>query len=412
MARQVADMTAGEGERIEEPARPRAWRSRRTYLFAAVLILVAATVAGRQWHRRTRPDALLARGLEAVERRDWQVADGLADRLTTSGHGDHAHLLRAELAFARKQPADALAESNQVRDEALKLRAALVNGKSLLELGAVRQADEVFNYLLEREPYNVDAHRGVAAAAYQLGQLERAVDHLNHVVQLDPDDARPHRMLAEIYDERGKTALAVNECREALRVGTGLSDRARDEVRFELAHGLVDLKQFEPALDVLDEAGGGADEPPYMQALRVEALRGIGRSAEAVAVVDRAMAAHPDAVFDRLRGQLYLDAGNAKAAIPFLERAARLSPQHYQSHFLLAQAYSAAGRKADAERANARADEIRKSYDLLTALTRAIEARPWDAEVRLRMAEVCEQAGDTEGAAMWRQAAAAVSSHR
>jgi predicted Zn-dependent protease len=376
------------------------------------LILVTSAVAAWQWHRRTRPDYLLARGLEGVERRDWLAADGLADRLAVAGHADHAHLLRAELAFARKQPADALAESNQIRDEALQLRAALVNGKSLLELGAARQAAEVFSYLVDREPYNADAHRGVATAAYQLGQLGRAVDHLNQVIRLDPGDARPHLMLAEIHEERGKMGPAVEEYREALRLGTGLSDKARDEVRFFLAHGLVEVEQFDQALAVLGETGGGPDEPPYMQALRVETLRGLGRPADAAALVDRAMAAHPDAVFDRQRGQLYLDAGNPEAAIPFLERAARLSPQHYQSHFLLAQAYSAAGRKPDAERANARADEIRKSQDLLATLIREIEARPWDAEVRLRMAEVCERTGDAKAAAMWRQAAAAVSSHR
>jgi predicted Zn-dependent protease len=143
-----------------------------------------------------------------------------------------------------------------------------------------------------------------------------------------------------------------------------------------------------------------------MQALRVEALRGLGRREEASAEVDRALAVHPEGPFYRLRGQLYLDDGNARSAIPFLEKAASLSPHHYQSHFLLAQAYAAAGRKADAERTNARVDEIRRDYDQISALSREIMNKPWDPEVRLRLSEYFQRTGNAKLAAMWRKAAA------
>jgi predicted Zn-dependent protease len=282
-----------------------------------------------------------------------------------------------------------------------------VNGRSLLDLGEIGEADRVFSFLLNAEPDNADGHRGLAAVAYELGQHGRAAAHLNQVVRLDPGDARPHRLLAEIRQEQGKTEEAVNEYREALRLGTGLSAAARAEARFELALGLIELRRFADALAVLDDPAADPVEPPYIQGVRVEALRGLGRPGDAAALVERAMAAHPDGVFDRMRGQLYLDAGDASRAIPLLERAARLSPNHYQSHFVLAQAYSAVGRKVEADRADARAEEIRRTNDEMTSITREIAARPWDPDVRLRMAELCARTGDVKGATHWRRAATA-----
>jgi tetratricopeptide (TPR) repeat protein len=331
----------------------------------------------------------------------------MADRLLAAGHSDHAHLLRARVLHARQIPNAALAECTQVREGgALGRRAAALAGKCLLDLGALNDSDRVFSRLVEQEPDDADAHRGVAAVAYELGQSDRAIDHLQQVIRLDPSDARPYRMLGEIHRDSGDVAAAVAAYREALRLGTGLSPVARDQLRFELVDGLVELSEYAEALAVLDDIPPGAAEPAYMEALRVEALRGLGRPDEARALADRALAAYPEAPFYRLRGQLHLDEGNAQAAIPFLEKAAAMSPHHYQSHFLLARGYAAAGRKADADRASARAEEIRRDYEHIISLSREIADKPWDPEVRLRLAEFFERTGNAKQAAMWRKAAA------
>jgi predicted Zn-dependent protease len=154
----------------------------------------------------------------------------------------------------------------------------------------------------------------------------------------------------------------------------------------------------------------GGEPSPRSAALKAEALRGVGRGPEAIAVVDRALDAYPDGVFYRLRGQLYLDQGNAADAIPMLEQAARLYKRPYQPYFLLAQAYARAGRKADADRAAARAEEVRRDLETATELTKEAMERPQDASVRIRLAEVCERLGDPELAAMWRRAAASLAS--
>src|SRR5262249_48961910 len=162
------------------------------------------------------------------------------------------------------------------------------------------------------------------------------------------------------------------------------------------AHGLVNQSQYAEALAVLDEAAEAVRlEPPYMLGLRVEALRGLGRRSEAIALADQALADYPEeGAFYLLLGQLYLDAGDAEAAVPMLERSTALSQHHYQSFFLLAQAYVSVGRTAEAERTNARAEQIRKDYDTVTALGREAIDHPWDPAVRIRLAEYCERTGD------------------
>lgn len=378
---------------------------RRRVAVPALLILLI--LAGAWRYRVTRPDYRYARGRAAVEAGEWAAAERYAARLERAGRADHAHLLRAESLFGRRDWEGALAECNRIRDEAaLRLKAATLSGRCLLELGAMAEAERVFLFVINQQPDDVDAHRGLAAITYESGQWNRSIAHLEQVAKLDPADARPHRLLAEILRDSSNLEGAVAEYREAIRLGSGMSAEAGEETRFELVEALLQLTRYAEALAVLEEAGPPDREPLYMQALRAEALRGLGRRAEALAIVEAAMSGRPDGAFFRLRGQLYLDDGNAVAAVPLLEEAARRSPNHYQSHFLLAQAYAAVGRKPDADRLNARAEAIRKDYELAAQLQHEAMARPRDALVRIRLAELCERTGDTKSAAIWRRAAA------
>jgi len=397
-----------------KPTAPRRtfWRSLKSHLWRkrvvlpVVILLILTAAAWR--YRVTRTEYRFARGEEAVRQRDWNSVDELAKRLEASGQPDHARLLRAEGLYARKLPDLALAECNEIRDQgAIRLPAATLAGKCLLELGELKEARRTFEFVLGEEPDNVDAHRGLAAVAYDMGQMHMAIVHLKEIIRLDLADSRPHRLLANIYRDMGNNDEAEAEFREALRIG-GQSDVVREEVQFELAENLVKQSKFTDALAVLDEAAAGDSEPPAMVAVRGQALRGSGQRAEAIALADRAIAAHPDGVFYLLRGQLFLDDGDAVAAIPQLEQAARLYRRPYQPYVLLTQAYAAAGRKSDAEAANRRAEELRRDMQQATELSQEAMANPWDPMVRLKLAEVFDRLREPALAAMWRKAAAEV----
>jgi len=389
-----------------QPATPTPRRRLRRVAAIAIICTVAAAALLYWQYRITRPSYRFQRGQEAIAASDWKTAAAMADRLKAAGHVDLSRLLRAELLYARKQPESALEELNQISDEReIRVRAATLSGRCLFDLGATAEAERAFLFAVSENMDNIDAHRGLATIAYQMGQLNRSMAHLEHVIRLDPNDARPHRMLAEVLRDADDIENAESEYRQAIRIANGLSPTAIEEAQFGVVECLLRRKLFTEALAALDEYAAGKPEAITLQGARIEALRGVGRKEEAIAVADRALAQDPTGPFHRLRGQFYLDDGDAKSAIPLLERAVQLNPKHYQSYFLLAQAYAADNRKADAERTNRKADSIRKDYELESILTTEAIHKPTDPVVRLKLAELHERTGDLDAAARWRKAA-------
>ncbi|HYH65390.1 MAG TPA: tetratricopeptide repeat protein [Urbifossiella sp.] len=397
----TADPRAPSSEPAPPPPGRRAWRG---WFVLAAFLIVAAAVGGWRY-RVTRPDYQLARGEEAIRAENWADAGRAIDRLEAAGAADHAAVLRGEYFLATGRPDLALEAFREVKREGpFHLRSATKAGRCLLAVGNLAEADRVLSYVLDAEPDNVDARRSRAAVAYDLGQMPAAVADLEAVARLDPADARPHRLMGLINKDLNRYEQAEAAYRESLR--RGLAGAARGEVVAELAEVLNRAGKFADALAVFD-----ADPPapgPAGEAVRVEALRGVARRADAAAAADRSIAAHPvDGVLRRLRGQLHLDEGNAAAAVAALEAAAARLPADYQTQFLLAQAYAATGRAPESARAAARAEELRKTLERATALTREAMDRPWDAAVRLELATVTEALGEPKLAAMWRAAAAA-----
>jgi predicted Zn-dependent protease len=389
-------------------APPSSRRARRGW-FVFTLIAVAAAVGGWRWYQVTGPEYRFARGEEALRAKDWSAATHIIDQLEAAGATNHAAVLRGEYFLATGRPDLALSAYNQVTvDGPLRLQAAAGSGRSLIELGNLAEAHRVLSYVLDANPDHLEARRGMAALAYDLGQLPDAVGHLQEVARLAPTDPRPHRLIGLIDRDLNLLEEAEAAYREALRREP--EEPTRGEVVVELADTLNRAKKYSDALAALDlnrPAPG-----PAGKAAGVEALRGVGRRTDAVSEADRAVGAYPaDGRLHRLRGQLHLDDANALVAVASLETAASKLPADYQTQFLLAQAYSAAGRSKDAARTNARAEELRVLLEKATKLTREAMEQPWDITVRLELATVSESIGEPKLAEMWRSAAAACRSH-
>jgi len=382
------------------PSDPAARATRRRIV---LFLLILGTLAFGGWrYRVTRPDYRLARGLEALRSGDLRAAAELADRLENADHTDHAALLRGEALFAAGDPARALAQFNRVKAEgAFRVRAAERAGRCLLALGELAEAERVFRFVLDADPNHADALRGLAAVAYDLGRLAEAGEVLTRVAELDPTDARPHRLIGLIHRDLSNDEKAVAAYREALRRAPPPDVAAA--VRAELGEVLVRRAEYAAALDALE----GAADTPEALAARADALRGVGRGAEAVPLVDARLAREPAAVLYRARGQLHDDAKQPADAAGCYERAGALDRGDHRSQYLLSQAYAALGRKDDAARAAARMTEIQKDLDALSALSIEAMNKPRDAAVRLRLAEACDRLNKPQLAAMWRKAAAA-----
>lgn len=383
-------------------ARPRALLLRRALRLAIVLALVLAVGSfGAKRYRETRPEYRFARGQEAVAAGQWDRAEGYADALAAD-RPEHAALIRAEVLLRTGRPADALALLNTVRTAELRSDAAVFSARCYRALGNLPEARRLYTFVLSENADHADAHRGLAAIAYDLGQLDRAADHLERVAGLDPRDGRPHRLLGLIYKDLAQLEPAETAYREALR--RSLPDDTRREVRLELGETLARLTRYADALEVLT---GEAPHDAAWVAVRVECLRALNRRTEATTQLDAGLRDFSTAApLWRLRGQLALDGTHTDEAIKALEQAVTLAPADEQARYLLGQAYTAAGRPADADREFQRRDEIRADLTRITDLTKEAMDKPWDPAVRLRLAEVCDRLEKPDLAKMWRTAAA------
>lgn len=392
---------------LPSPAPPIPRRPRRPILVTVGLLLVSAAGFATYRHHVTRPEYRFAEARGALAGKEWSRAERLAERLEGQGEGDRAWFLRGELARLQRRPQEALAAYNRVRaDGPFQRVAASASGRCLIDLGNLPEAFRVLSFVVEGDPDDVDAQRGLAAIAYDLGQLSDAVTHLKTVARLDPQDGKPHRLVGLISKDMAQYGEAEAAYREALT--RDLPREVRQAVLVELAETLLQLTRYADALETVTRAGAG-ESPLEATGLVVqaEALRGLGRQREAVEVLDRALVAHPEsATLLRIRGLAHLEDGQAAAAVPKLQKAVSLAPSDEQAQYQLAQAYGKLGRAADAKRTQDRADELRADYQRLTDWSKEAIERPWDGEVRRKLAEVCRRLDRAELATMWDAAAA------
>lgn len=395
-----------------------AGRLRRPAWAGAVLAGLLLMVGAWARHEAARPDRQMARARQALAEERYERAEDVAAMLERAGEGDRARLIRAEslrrLAQGQRDSprgrqllGQALEQLDGIRDTGpLRWQAAVQVGLCLVDLRQLGEAARTFSYVLEQDPEQVDAHRGLAAVYYDLGALKKAARHLEEVARLDPTDGRPHRLLGLIHKDLEEHEAAVASYRAAL--AGRLAPAAAQEVRLELAEVLVRQAQFGDAQQALGELDEEQANGARARAVRVEALWGLGEAGRAEGEFQAALTAYPRSAPVLLGGAKVLaGTGRVEEAAGVLERAVAVTPNDYASRYQLAAAYESLGRAEAADGQRREAERLARVLDELTRLNREADARPWDAGPRRRMAELCLELGRTDEAAMWRQAAEA-----
>ena len=381
-------------------------RQRRlTRLAVAAVVLVGVGAAGVWYYRAARPEARLRRGYEAFERGDDGEALRMADEMEDAGAADQARVLRGRVYVRRGQWDRAVREYAAISpgNEEARAEASLAYGLALLPLGRHAEAEKFLLHAAQTRPGAADAHRGLARIYYDRGAMMHALDRLERWAGLAPRDGEPYRWIGLVHDALASYPSAADHYREAL--ARELSPRLRREVTLELAEVLVKQSAYDEALTVLDGLVAGVESPAAE--VRAECLNGLGRHAEAVALLERVLAARPTSARAlRCRALIHVAAGEAAAALPLLEQVLRADPYDFLSRYPLAQALEALNRGAEAADQRRRADQSRDLLAELSRLNKEASARPTDAAVRRRLAGVADQLGKRDMAEMWRRAAA------
>jgi tetratricopeptide (TPR) repeat protein len=365
-------------------------------------LIIAALAGGWWWRHSTKPETRLRRGQEAARASDFVRAEQYAELLKDSGDEDRFHLLMGEIELKQNRWAAALGHLTQVAEDGpLHVEAAVLTAHCAISLRQPRLAADLLLRVLNERPDHADAHRYLASIYFDQGDLGRAVGYLEHVERLDPADARSPRLLGLIHRDREEFEEAVASYRESLRRNPHPADEA--ELKVELAECLMKLRKEE---DVLRELTG--IETPAAQAVRADALIGLGREPDALAILDRGLKEHPNfGGFLRLRGERYLAAGQADKAMPLLEKQVAQVPDDFRARTQLAHAYETLGRSKEAAEQNRKVKEIQAVYDQIYEKYKKAHADPWDAAVREELAELNAKIHRDGDAKMWRMAAEA-----
>jgi tetratricopeptide (TPR) repeat protein len=169
-----------------------------------------------------------------------------------------------------------------------------------------------------------------------------------------PESADIHELLAEAAQRLGRRTQAVEEWRKALA-----AHPEERRVQGRLAEALLRNREHDEAERILEPLVRSAPENAEWQYLLGETLFEQRLAEEALLHLETARRLRPDDLptLEAL-GRVYLDIGDAKKAIPLLERA--LPVDEGAIEFALSSAYRRAGREQDAAAALARYREITK----------------------------------------------------
>ena len=269
-------------------------------------------------------------------------------------------------------------------------------GEALYRMRRLSEACRVLQIALTFDPDQIEAHRWLSAAYYDLGAMDLALKHLQRVGELDPDDARAPRMRGLILKDYELYSRAANEYEAALKRRP--QKELEEAIRRELAHCLVELRRYDEALAHLDRCR----PTPDVLVLRAKARLGLGAADQAEALVRQALQSEPDnreALI--LAATLALQEGRTGEALETLQRACRKYPRDYLIRLKLAQAHQAAGNDAEAAEHMREMERLRDLRARFTELHQQALNDTTDADLRFRLGRLAVQLGKRDLARSW-----------
>lgn len=307
--------------------------------------------------------------------------------------------------LARGRPDLAFQAVNRIRDEAPGAAEGFtIAAQALLTQGQVALARKTLEHSLNIKPDQADAAKMLAAIYLAAGDSRLAVDLLQRASRLDPNDFRPHFALGKVRQDLGEFTDAAAAYATALKLGAPPTE-AR-QARVGQIRALLEANRDDQARDAIDEALDLMPDDSELLGLAARHASHQGRSDEALALAERALAGDADN-FDALliRATENHLAGDPAVSETDLERALQINPNHLGVLQLLMQVQHRRGNSEQAEATRQQFREVTERLALMDDLTRQINERPDDPEPRYRMGQAAVEGGMTTLARQCFQAA-------
>ena len=259
-------------------------------------------------------------------------------------------------------------------------------GVALQAAGAVDNAREIFQRVIEREPRNAAAHYSLGAIESGAGNYLQALKHIKQVLVGHPKFALAHLALSIVMFHLGELEKAQLAAESAVALEP------------ELANAREHLQTVNAALQGRQQAAGGNPAPAqvsqagvlasqglsaqvqgqheqaialFQQALALEpnnftalysmglSLSNMGRSHEALESFNRAVAGSPHMAIGHFAvGKALQDLGLAEASVAAYDKAIETDPQYMEAYTNKAALLQAVNRHHDALMALVKATEI------------------------------------------------------
>lgn len=212
--------------------------------------------------------------------------------------------------------------------------AADATGES--EDAQLRKAAEGYELVLQREPDNETALKGLLDARLRLGDLAEAVPPLEKLAELNPDEADYWILLAQAKQQTGDAEGSAQAYRSILerqpmnvKALQGLAVLLIEQDRPEAAVGIV-----QDGLDAAEQANEETPNSADLVSIRLllgQVYAELRRYDDAIAAYDSAIEADPESFRPVLAKAIVLRAkGQPDQADPLFASAVSLAPDQYK----------------------------------------------------------------------------------
>jgi predicted Zn-dependent protease len=385
-----------------------AWMRRHPRLVAGTLVVLAAFLGweGYQYSRYRRARAQFEAAQQALEQHAWADAQQhLEASLRGWPHNPAAHLLaaraarRLELLDEAQRHLDACQAIEGRETQAIRVERALLRVHRR-ELAAV---EGFLRYCVKQEDPNTVEILDILSAGLILNyRVHEAQQCLDDLLRRKPNDF-------DALVRRGWTAQSMSRYADAVQyLAKALALRPdADAVRLSLAELQVALGRYTDAQAHFEQLRRKQPEHPSVLFGMARCLAGTGRKEQALELLDRLLAAHPNdwkALGER--GWLSVEMDRPAEAETYLRRAESLAPSDLPLLIRLAECLRLLGKEDEARTVREKADRLKADFERASYLGDLIrEKSPNDPALRHELACILLRLGKPQDALHWFQTA-------